>query len=432
MPHQPQGSNSINYRANQPPQRTRFVDAVCGATNFAIRTDLVQPAHLDIAQMKANAIAAAGSDNFGDPWFERPFAALISSIKAEARLHHAGAIVAQKQCEKVLEDRLRAQQWFDRHPEILARPLKNPIVIVGPMRSGTTRLHRLLSADDRFTHLRSFETINPVPFAGFEHGQPDHRVTLTKRIRRVAKWANPNTLAIHPTGPLEPEEELGLLVNSFWGMKHDAQWHVPSFGRWCEATDATPAYQQMARLLKLIGWSQQASSLKPWVLKTPQHMFDLDALLAVFPDARFIFTHRAPDEVVASSASLAWNQTCIYSDHADPHVVGEEWLRKTRVQTQAMQHHRKAISPDRMIDVHYDDVDADWRTAMRRIYAFLDLDIERAWPAMEEYSARSSKLKRKAHRYSLAEFGLTHGQVMEQLGDYAQAFNIARTQRHSA
>ena len=194
----------------------------------------------------------------------------------------------------------------------------------------------------RFSNVRSFETISPVPRPGFTFGGHDGRIDLAKKIRRLARLSNPRTLSIHPTGPMEAEEELGLLVNSLWGMKHDAQWFVPSYGRWCEGEDATPAYRQMARLLRLVGWSQQASSLRPWALKSPQHMMDLPALLAVFPDARFIFTHRDPLRVVASSASLAWNQTCIYSDHADPRRVGAEWLRKTRVQVERMQAARRA------------------------------------------------------------------------------------------
>lgn len=417
---------------DEPPRRTRFVDLVQGATRFAMKMGLVQPADYDMQSLMERAMRAAGSDDFGDPWFRKPLAVLLQSLEEEAQLHEAGALFAMKQCEKVLIDRLRAQQWFDRHPEILARPLRNPVFIVGPMRSGTTRLHRLLSADSRFDHMRSFETITPVPYPGFCPDEYDRRITLAKRARKVANLANPHTLAIHPTGPMQPEEELGLFVNSFWGMKHEAQWHVPSYGRWCEAQDATPAYEQMARLLRLIGWSQQASSLKPWVLKTPQHMLNLEALLNVFPDARFIFTHRDPLRVVASSASLAWNQTCIYSDHADPHEVGREWLRKTRLQVEGMQQGRKAIARERMIDVHYEAVDADWRGAMKRIYAFLDLDIERAWPAMEAYTSSAEALKRKPHHYSLAEFGLSEEQVMEQMGDYMRRFDVTREPKAAA
>src|SRR5690606_21112019 len=134
-----------------------------------------------------------------------------------------------------------------------------------------------------------------------------------------------------------------------WGMKHEAQWWVPSYGRWCEKQDATPAYLQMARLLRLIGWSQQASSLRPWILKTPQHMLDLPALLRVFPDARLIFTHRDPLAVIGSAASLAWNQTIIYSDRADAHRIGREWLRKTGLMIGRMREARDAIPAARRI-----------------------------------------------------------------------------------
>ncbi|MFB0612616.1 sulfotransferase family protein [Aurantiacibacter poecillastricola] len=414
-----------------PPQRTRLVDAVESLTRLAMRAGIMEPATFDKQAIMDAAAQRAGCEDFGDPWFEKPFEILLRSLEDEARLHEAGAWVAMKQCEKVLVDRLWAQQWFAEHPEILARPLRKPVFVIGPMRSGTTRLHRLLSADQRFNHVRSFETISPVPRPGFTHDGHDQRIDMARRVRHVAKLANPNTLAIHPTGPKKPEEELGLFVNSFWGMKHEAQWYVPGYGRWCEAQNAIPAYEQMARLLRLVGWSQQASSLKPWVLKTPQHMLDLDALLAVFPDARFIFTHRDPLRVVASSASLAWNQTCIYSNHANPRDVGQEWLRKTRLQVERMQEGRTAIAADRMIDVHYEDVDADWRGAMERIYDFLDLDITHAWPAMEAYCEEASALKRRPHRYSLAEFGLTEEDVMGELGAYARTFDVAREGRQA-
>ena len=421
-----EGMDLLDRTIFEPPRRTRFVDAVKGAVDIGTRIGLVSRPDFSRSAMMERAAAEADSDDFGDPWFEQPLDVLLDAVEHEARLHDAGAHVAIKQCEKVLVDRIWAQQWYARHPEILARPIRNPVFIVGPMRSGTTRLHRLLSADRRFTHMRSFETISPVPRPGFEPGGADKRIALARRIRVVAKLANPNTLSIHPTGPMEPEEELGLLVNSFWGTKHDAQWWVPSYARWCEGQDAVPVYRQMKRLLQLVGWSQQASSLRPWVLKTPQHMMDLPALLEVFPDARFIFTHRDPLRVVASSASLAWNQTCIYSDHADPRAIGAEWLRKTRLMTNRMHEARRLIAPGRQIDIAYEDVDNDWRAAMRRVYAFLGMEIERAWPAMDAYVQRADALRKRPHRYSLAEWGLSEGQVRVALRDYISRYDVAR------
>ncbi len=416
-----------------PPRRTRFIDTMNAALRAGRKLGLADTPELEKDALLRRAREYTGLDDFGaDRWFEQPLEVLLEAIRGEAQLNPAGEWSARAQIEKMLHDRLRAEKWFARHPEILARPLPHPVIVVGPMRSGTTRMHRLLAADHRFTHLRSFETISPVPRPEFVPGGPDFRVTLAARIMRVARLANPRTLTIHPTGPLEPEEELGLLVHSFWSTKHDAQWWIPSYTRWCEQQDPTPAYLQMARLLKLIGWSQQASSLRPWVLKTPQHMLDLPVLLKIFPDARLIFTHRDPLAVVGSAASLAWNQTIIYSDHAVAERVGREWLRKTRLQVERMHEARRHIPPERQIDIHYEEMERDWRGAMARVYRFLGLELEPALPAMEAYQRRTAALKRRPHEYSLEEFGLSPGRVLDELGDYVKTYGIAMESRSVA
>lgn len=412
----------------RPPRRTPFIDTVGAAVGAAWKLRALKRPVLEKDALLERVAERAGLDDFGDPWFEQPLQVLLDALKSEARLNTAGLFTADQQFTKVLQDRLWAQMWFRRHPEILARPIRRPVVIVGPMRSGTTRMHRLLASDRRFSHLRSFETISPVPRPDFDPErlgeQEDFRAILARRVMRVARLANPRTLSIHPTGPYEPEEELGLLVASMWGMKHEAQWTIPGYGRWCEAQDAAPAYRYLADLLRLIGWSQQESSLRPWILKTPQHMLDLPALLEVFPDARLIFTHRDPNAVVGSATSLAWNQTILYSDHVDPHGMGQEWLRKTRLQIERMRAARDSIPRDRMIDVQYDEMERDWRGTMQRVYDFLGFDMEPAVPGMEAFLARSAALKRHPHRYSLEEFGLSAGEVHDQLGDYVRTYGI--------
>ena len=418
----------MNDQPIQPPRRTRFIDVADRVIRGGRRLGVVGSAQLDKHFLMDQAVAATGLDDFGDRWFERPFDALLESVKHEARLNAAGDFSAMKQFHHVLRDRLYAQMWFKRHPEILARPLKNPVVIVGPMRSGTTRLHRLLASDQRFAHLRSFETISPVPRPEFEDvlagEKEDFRPKLAARIMKVARLANPRTLSIHPTGPYEPEEELGLLVASMWSMKHDAQWHVPSYAQWCEGENPVEAYRHMANLLRLIGWSQQESSLRPWILKTPQHMLDLPALLEVFPDARLIFTHRDPKQVVGSAASLAWNQTIIYSDHNDPAQTGRQWLGKTATMIARMRAARDAIPRERMIDVQYEDMETDWRGTMERVYRFLELDMAPAVDGMQRFLDRSARLKRRPHRYSLAEFGLRADEVDERFADYTATYGI--------
>jgi len=418
----------LNDQPIQPPRRTRFIDIADGVIRGGRRLGVIDPARLDRDFLLEQAVDATGLDDFGDRWFERPFDVLLDSVRHEAQLNAAGDFSAMKMFHHVLRDRLYTQMWFARHPEILARPLKKPVVIVGPMRSGTTRLHRLLASDKRFAHLRSFETISPVPRPEFEAvlaGEAeDFRPKLASRILKVARLANPRTLSIHPTGAFEPEEELGLVAASMYGMKWEAQWHVPGYAEWCAGESAVPAYRHMANLLRLIGWSQQESSLRPWILKTPQHMLDLPALLEVFPDARLIFTHRDPRQVVGSAASLAWNQTTIYTDRVSPEETGRQWLDKTEQMIAKMRSARDAIPRDRMIDVQYEDMERDWRETMERVYRFLGLDMGPAVPGMQRYLDRSANLKRNPHRYSLEEFGLSEGEVNERFADYTETYGI--------
>jgi hypothetical protein len=332
-------------------------------------------------------------------------------------------VIAHGSLLKLLRERLWAQALFAEQPAIRARPLAAPVVIVGPMRSGTTRLHRLLASDSRFVHLRLYEAMCPVPWPSSRRRRTDPRIAYTARGWKALNWINPANAAVHPTGPLEPDEELGLLENSVWGAQIEAQRRVPSYARWCEASDATPAYAHMADLLRLAGWFRDDDPARPWLLKTPQHMQDLPALLRVFPDARLIFTHRDPVSVVGSSASLAWNQMVVQSDSVDPHWVGAEWLHKTEHRVAAMMAARESLSPAQAIDVTFDQVSRDWEATVRRIYHFLDMDAGPALPAMRAYAERSARERPfAAHRYALADFGLDAAEVGERLGGYAARF----------
>ncbi len=407
--------------------RLRLVDVANAALQAGWATRLASRPELDAEALVEVARTETGLHDFGDPWFLAPLARLTRSLREEASLNNLGLFAAAGQLRKVLKDRLFAQAIFADNQAIERRSLTSPVIVVGPMRSGTTRLHRLLAADNRFAHMRSFETINPVPHPGFRPGDPDRRWMVARLAMGAIHAFNPGTAVIHPSGPFEPEEELGLLVRSIWGMKLEAQWQVPGYGHWAEAQDATPAYLFMARLLRLVGWARDEDDSRSWVLKTPQHTLDLPALLAVFPDARIIFTHRDPRAVVGSSCSLVWNQMIIHSDTVDPCVIGREWLRKTALQISRMQQARAAIPPARRIDVSFDDMERDWQGVMHSIYRFLDMDIEPALPAMAGYMASSDRaLRRNAHRYSLDMFGLDPGEVSDQFVDHTAASDPPR------
>ena len=101
-----------------------------------------------------------------------------------------------------------------------------------------------------------------------------------------------------PTGPTENHDLLGMSFRTyhFGGMAF-----LPGYVAWWLACDMVPAYRLMKRTLQLLQWRCPPTR---WQLKSPPDSFCLDAILAVFPDARFVMTHRDPAAVLGSVCSL--------------------------------------------------------------------------------------------------------------------------------
>lgn len=365
-------------------------------------------------------------DTLGRDFFEVQLAALLPALHHEARLTDFGRLVAHGSILKVMKERLWHEALLDAHPDIAAIRLAPPIVVVGSMRSGTTRMQRLLACDPAFNALTLWEAQCPVPgpraLAARAAGRPDPRIAQVGRMVRLLASINPAILHVHPTGPTEVDEELGLLDQSLSPAMIEAQRRVPGFVAHAEATDQTPAYARLKALLQLNIWFSGRDPARPFVLKTPQHTQDLAALHAVFPDARLIFLHRDPVRLVASSASLAWNQMVIQSDEVDAAWVGREWLRKTELRLRILDRVRPAIPADRQFDLGFDEVNADWAGAMARVYAFLGRELTPAVRArMAAYVARAaSEHGYQRHHYRLEQFGLTAGEVRERLAPWAE------------
>lgn len=339
--------------------------------------------------------------NASDDTWQLALDQLLDSLREEAELNEIGLTFAYVQLRGLLKQRKRAARLWRRHPEILEVPIARPIIVLGHMRSGTTRLQRLLGCDARLAHTRFFEVMEPLP------GRSDIRIGKSWAQLKLLNALNPDVQAVHPTSPRAVEEAFGLLSFSFYGAQIEAQWRVPSFARFWEAQDKTWVYREFRQLLQTLAW-QRGETAKPWVLKAPQFMEDLEPLLERFPDARLICLHREPSDVVASSASLVWNQMKLQSDAADRHWIGAEWLHKTARREHICASVRAERPDVPQIDTDFAAMNRDWRGEMRQIYAFLDLEftleVERR---MERYLVAAEKSGFRRHSYRAEDFGLT-------------------------
>jgi hypothetical protein len=356
---------------------------------------------LEAAALQGKPVSTLGND---DGWRE-PFEILVQSLREEADLNPLGLAMAQGQIVMMLRARMRATKLWRAHPEILERPLPAPVIVIGQMRSGTTRLHRLLASDPRFAHTRLFETLIPVPY-GRRPGSRDARRLRARSGLAFMRWLNSHLTRIHPTTTSAPEEEFGLFSFSFGSAQFEAQWRVSRFGRWWESADRRPLYREFMALLQTNAWFRGEPAGRTPILKVPQFLQDLPLVLDAFPDARLICLDRRLEQVVPSSCSLVWNQMRIQSDTVDPQWVGREWLRKTLLRGRIAQDALEANPHVPRIHVEFETMNGDWRREIGRIYDLLELDLT---PALLGRMASwlDGATDHLGHRYSLAQFGLS-------------------------
>jgi hypothetical protein len=385
---------------------------------------------LEPDKLIATVRKTTGLRDFGDETFLEPMQRLIDALESEADLNPLGRFMNRTNILRLLKHRLYAHELLTRHPEILERHIPDPVVVVGLARSGTTRLHRLLASDSRFLHLKSWETVFPVPypecFSARNEGRIDPRITALEAGLKAVMYMGPQIATVHPLGTFEVEEEVGLLQHGFSSQIFEVQAKIPSFAEWLMTHDQHAAYEYMVMLMKIISWFRNDPQDKPWILKTPQHMQDLDALLHVFPNAKLICPHRDPVKVVGSSCSMTWNGIVRDSDSVTPEWVGREWLSKTeRMLHKTLRVREEMVAPQNQYDIQYADITADWQGALQGVYNFLELPFtDEARDNMQEWQDGNKQHQHGAHKYSLTDFGLDTQEVDQRLMFYRQRFNI--------
>jgi sulfotransferase family protein len=324
---------------------------------------------LDERSILTEAREKAALDDFGDPSFREPLRVLLAALDSEAGLLDFGRAVQRSRIVDLLVNRLRAEEQFRLHPEILAEEIRAPIVIVGLPRTGTTLLHRTLAQDPRLYSACWYECRYPAPFPGGQLGAADPRIAQAKAEVQAMLDGSPALAAIHPLDAMAADEEILLLEHSFLSTVPESAANVPSYGRWLDAHDQTPAYRYLRRLLQLLQWQkrQQGQHAERWVLKTPHHLGLADVLLEVFPGALVVQTHRDPLESIPSLASMITALWGLVAEHVDPKVVAQLWSAKMAAALRRCLEVRDR-HPDRFVDVWFLDAVRDPVSQARRIY----------------------------------------------------------------
>ncbi len=318
---------------------------------------------------------------------------LCYSVTDEARLNSIGKAFAYGLITRAIQQRFALGELWRKRPELLETKLAPPIIVVGQMRSGTTRIHRLLAADPAHSATRFCDSWHPVP------EKPDLRPIRGGLKLFLARKLDPWLDTLHPFGAARADEELGWLAMAFDHCAYEAQWQIPSFVRFSEQRDSAPVYREFARTLATDA-ANHGNAHQPRVMKVPQFGEDLAELLAQFPDARVVVSRRAPDKVTRSAASLVANQMTIQSDAADLAAIETEWERKATLR-QARTEEALAKFTGPVAEVDFARLGEDWEAEITALYATIGLDLSAealaAMTAEQKTNARALHTKHGAH-----------------------------------
>jgi hypothetical protein len=358
----------------------------------------------------------------GDPTPETREAleAFTASLNQDAALNFIGKIAAWLDCSRMAATHLRVEQALRERPEVAHTKLPTPVFVLGLFRSGTTALHRLLGEDPDNRTLPHWESFDPCPHPeGPQHAQK----TLT-RFLGLADIVSPNIKAIHPMDAYQTDECRGMFTNVFRTPQLNVQYRVGSYVDWLFEQDARIAYHHHRRQLQLA--FHQRPHGKRLVLKDPTHTFFVEAILQVFPNARFIFIHRDPVDTLSSICSLHAYARSVFSSDVDARAIGSELSDSylTRLLEPALEQVDR-LPESRVAHLRSPDLSRDPVGTIASAYRALGFDLSHeAGFAMRQLMAAKRQRPSAPHAHSAEGFGLESGAIRERFADYCERFDL--------
>lgn len=368
--------------------------------------------------LMAAAVEQAGVDDFGDEAFREHLDVVCKAFAKDVVLSPSGRAAVFVQLTELLRNRLMINDVLRRHPEIDELEVRAPIVICGLPRTGTTHLHNLLSADPALRSLPYWESVQPV----VPDGAPDERIANTQAALDVVNTALPLFKRMHEMTADEKHEEINLLAMDFSSMFFETMAPMPTWRDYYMATDQTPAYEYLKRVLKVLQFLRGGDR---WVLKSPQHLEQFGPLSTVFPDATFVVTHRDPVSVTKSLTTMMTYLARLNLETVDPKVIGGYWADRLETMLRACVRDRELLPAERSIDVLFDEFMADDVAMVERIYTLADQPFTaEVRAAMEAFMQTHPRGRHGGVVYDLAPFGLDADERRQTLQFYVDRFGI--------
>jgi hypothetical protein len=382
---------------------------VAGGARRALRAE-------DLLQ---SALKRARRRSFSDCTFVRPLEQLIEACHEEADLSLLGIHALRIDIMRCLRNLLRFDALEAVFPSVLSRPIRAPVIITGMPRSGTTFLHRLILQDPRTMAPRLYQLMDPCAWRTNRLGAALRKRWVSFQLS-LFELIVPELNALHPVAVDAPEECTDITAQVFQSLRFESTYRVPSYKSWLQRNGFLEAYRFHRRFLQHLDGQLPGGR---WILKSPDHLFALEDLRQVYPDARLVCVHRDPVRVLASVAKLTEVLRRPFARRVDPVEIGRQVCQSWIEGAQRMC--ELAAGCDSVLHLHYGEVIAAPLEAVRAVYRHGGLELtEAAQERMRRWLRTATNARRPHRRYDLAEFGLDARQIRDRFVHYTDTFGV--------
>ena len=355
------------------------------------------------------AVAQSGLDDFGDDSYREGLEILLAALRDEARLNARGEAFIYQRIIGYLDQRLQVEDWYRRHPEIDDERIESPLIGLGLPRTGSTALSMLLAQDPDVRYLRRWESSQPCPPPSTVEGI-DPRIPPDKGEMIGTRYHVP----ADTHGPMECHE---LMALSFASHIFQSFAQVPTYSAWLvEKADLQSTLSYQRRVMKLLQWGEPT---RPWRLKCPSHVLWLEQLVAVFPDAKYVMTHRDLTDVILSVAELYADIIGAFTDEMDPPYIGQLNVEHWSLGMDRALAFRAAGADDLFYDIDFRAMQADPIGEVKGPYAWLGGPISDEFQErMRNWWTEAAAEREPSQRADPVEFGIDLEQVRPRFAQY--------------
>ena len=373
------------------------------------------------ALMAEASARAGGLTDFGRPTFLDGLNTFLRSIAEDGGFTQEAATAFTASLVGRLVVRLQVEEWYRTHPEIESGTVEKPLMITGLPRTGTSAFASILSLEPAFRCPRMWEQASPVPppVLGEEASDP-RRLAVQARLNQMAESGDEQmTMHLHELD--STSEDVPILGYEFKAQSFTTP--TPGYHAWWRESDMRPAYGYLLRICKLL---QSRGPPNRWLFKAPHYVFHLEHVLAAFPDARFVVTHRDPVKTIPSWASLLSSlQPKGSLEKIGPQTLAARAAEHQAIGMRRMIAARARIGEDRFLDIHHHQFVADPVGVLQRVYDFMGMTLTDATrDAMAAWSDDNRPGARGKHVYTAQQFGLTEQGLRDQFAFYTDKYGV--------